>query len=85
MRVDGRLRLKTPRITKWLGLGLGLLATRAQAMDLPAGYLVWIKGELNQMSSRKVYRMTLPGKTDIKALTSGGMSAAPGAARPSTG
>ena len=71
MRVDGRLRLKTPRITKWLGLGLGLLATRAQAMDLPAGYLVWIKGELNQMSSRKVYRMTLPGKTDIQALTSG--------------
>jgi hypothetical protein len=37
----------------------------------PEGYLVWIKGGLGKKTSRKVYRMTLPGKEDVKALTSG--------------
>jgi hypothetical protein len=37
----------------------------------PQGYLVWIKGELGQKTSRKVYRMTLPEKSDVMALTSG--------------
>jgi len=39
--------------------------------NLPTGYLVWSKGTVGDRSSRKIYRMTLPGKTDIKALTSG--------------
>jgi len=37
----------------------------------PQGYLVWIKGELGEKTSRKVHRMTLPEKSDVKAITSG--------------
>ncbi len=55
-----------------LGLGLGALALAAPARaELPTGYLVWSKGTSKDPASRKIYRLTLPGKTDLKALTSG--------------
>ncbi|MCK5798996.1 MAG: hypothetical protein KAI47_17510, partial [Deltaproteobacteria bacterium] len=49
---------------------LTLEASTARA-ELPTGYFVWSKGKAGVASSRKIYRMTLPGKTDEKALTSG--------------
>ncbi len=49
---------------------LASLSTSARA-DLPTGYLVWTKGEERSPESRKIYRMTLPEKSDIKPLTSG--------------
>ncbi|HUU00989.1 MAG TPA: hypothetical protein VM425_06075 [Myxococcota bacterium] len=49
---------------------LASFATMARA-DLPTGYLVWTKGEERSPESRKIYRMTLPEKSDIKPLTSG--------------
>ncbi len=50
---------------------VALVLTGAARAEPPQGYLVWIKGELGQKTSRKVYRMTLPEKSDVKALTSG--------------
>ena len=48
------------------------LATPGMALaKLPTGYLVWVKGKQGDKTSRKVYRLTLPGKTEEKALTSG--------------
>ncbi|MBW2736810.1 MAG: hypothetical protein JRH20_30870 [Deltaproteobacteria bacterium] len=49
----------------------GFLVTLALMAELPTGYLVWVKGRLDDPTDRKVYRMTLPNKGDIKALTSG--------------
>jgi hypothetical protein len=46
-----------------------LLAPAAHA--LPEGYLVWSRGQAGVPSSRKIFRMTLPGKTGVKALTAG--------------
>jgi MYXO-CTERM domain-containing protein len=48
-----------------------LISTPITAQALPKGYLVWSKGDLGKSSSRKIYRMTLPNKTDVRALTSG--------------
>ena len=53
------------------GLICLLLLLPAAASALPTGYLVWSRGAEGDAASRKTYRMTLPGKTDIKALTSG--------------
>ena len=39
--------------------------------ELPTGYLVWSKGKQGDMTSRKIYRMSLPDQTDVQALTSG--------------
>ena len=50
---------------------LVLILDGAAYAEPPQGYLVWIKGELGRKTSRKVYRMTLPEKTDVMALTSG--------------
>jgi uncharacterized cupredoxin-like copper-binding protein len=43
----------------------------ARADQLPTGYLVWSKGKAGDPASRKIYRVTLPGKTDEMALTGG--------------
>jgi hypothetical protein len=48
-----------------------LLASLPARAELPEGYFVWSKGDQGNFSSRKIYRMTLPGKTDVMALTSG--------------
>lgn len=48
-----------------------LLASTTARAALPDGYLVWAKGKEGDRSSRKCYRLTLPGKTDERALTSG--------------
>ncbi len=48
-----------------------VLSTAAAAgAELPTGYFVWTKGEARSPETRKIYRMTLPDKTDIKPLTS---------------
>ena len=44
--------------------------TSARA-ELPTGYMVWSKGDNAKPQTRKIYRMTLPGKTDVIPLTSG--------------
>jgi hypothetical protein len=41
------------------------------ALALPTGYFVWSKGRVDDMSSRRCHRMTLPQRTDTKPLTSG--------------
>jgi len=48
-----------------------LLCSVSLADTLPTGYLVWSKGKELDPTSRKIYRMTLPGKTDVQALTTG--------------
>jgi hypothetical protein len=53
-----------------LALVFLLVALPARA-ELPEGYFVWSKGDEGNFSSRKIYRMTLPDKTDVMALTSG--------------
>lgn len=47
------------------------LIPAAASASLPTGYLVWSKGTQGKSDTRKLYRMTLPQKTDIKALTAG--------------
>jgi len=37
--------------------------------ELPTGYLVWSKGEIRKPETRRIYRMTLPEKTDVRPLT----------------
>ncbi len=54
-----------------LAAGIFCLGSGAWGADLPTGYLVWTKGDGSDPASRKIYRMTLPEKTDIRALTSG--------------
>jgi hypothetical protein len=56
-----------------LTLALGALAAIARPAhaQLPQGYLVWSKGAAGDPGSRKLYRLTLPEKTDEKALTTG--------------
>jgi hypothetical protein len=39
--------------------------------ELPTGYLVWSRGQEGDRTSRKIYRMTLPDKSDTTVLTSG--------------
>jgi hypothetical protein len=57
---------------KLTGLALVcLLAALPARADLPEGYFVWSKGDEGNFASRKIYRMTLPGKTGVMALTSG--------------
>jgi hypothetical protein len=46
-------------------------ARSARAEELPQGYLVWSKGVAGEPASRKLYRLTLPGKSDERALTAG--------------
>jgi hypothetical protein len=53
-----------------LALAAVLAALPARA-ELPEGYFVWSKGDRGDFQSRKIYRMTLPDKTDVMALTSG--------------
>jgi hypothetical protein len=53
-----------------LALPLVLAAAQARAA-LPTGYFVWSKGTADDASSRKLYRLTLPDKTEQKALTTG--------------
>lgn len=50
---------------------LALLSSGTARGELPTGYFVWSKGDVKDPASRKIYRMTLPGRTDIKVLTSG--------------
>jgi MYXO-CTERM domain-containing protein len=50
---------------------ISLMLGGSALAEPPQGYLVWIKGELGSKTSRKVYRMTLPEKSDVMALTSG--------------
>ena len=50
------------------------LATAAAApawAALPEGYLVWSRGTPDDPASRKIHRLTLPGRTDLQALTTG--------------
>lgn len=54
-----------------LGAALMALPAGVAYAELPTGYLVWVKGRLDDPADRKVYRMTLPEKSDVKALTSG--------------
>jgi hypothetical protein len=58
----------TSRCAIFLGV---LLVGHSAGAELPSGYLVWSKGTEGDSSSRKIHRMTLPGKTDVRALTSG--------------
>lgn len=39
--------------------------------ELPKGYLIWTKGEAKAPQTRRIYRMTLPGKTGVTPITSG--------------
>jgi len=52
------------------GLAAGLLLA-GTGWALPQGYVVWSHGQANDESTRKIYRMTLPNKTDKRALTAG--------------
>jgi hypothetical protein len=54
-----------------LGAVLVPLLVPRPAAALPTGYLVWSKGQAGVATSRKIYRMTLPEKSDVIALTSG--------------
>ena len=62
--------MKTPMIF-WILCLLTLMPGLVGAQDLPTGYLVWTKGDLGDKASRKIYRMSLPEKDDVRALTSG--------------
>jgi len=57
------------RLTATLSL-LGLLLA-PPAVALPTGYLVWSKGKVGDPGTRAIWRVTLPGKTDARALTAG--------------
>ena len=63
------------RRLRWSALLAALLwptlAPAGAAAKLPEGYLVWVKSPVERAGERKVYRMTLPGKDEIVALTSG--------------
>jgi hypothetical protein len=59
--------MRRAAITALLLLATGSVA-RAQ---LPTGYLVWTRGNAGDAASRKIYRLTLPGKTEVQALTAG--------------
>jgi hypothetical protein len=50
---------------------LTLLGLSAPARALPTGYLVWSRGTADDPSSRKIHRLTLPGRSDLRALTAG--------------
>jgi hypothetical protein len=63
--------MKTNIAFVMLVMSICMLAADPAAASLPTGYLVWIKGTLDKSETRKLYRMTLPQKTDIKVLTSG--------------
>ncbi len=61
-----------PRGALLCGLITALVSFPLHALaELPTGYLVWSKGIAGDPGSRKIFRMTLPDKTDIKALTTG--------------
>ena len=60
------------RARSLLGFLAGLLlGSPALADELPQGYLVWSKGTAGDASSRRLFRMTLPGMDDVHALTAG--------------
>ena len=50
-------------------MSLGIVAPARAA--LPTGYLVWSQGTADDPASRKILRMTLPGRTDRQPLTAG--------------
>ena len=47
------------------------LLSMADAQTLPEGYFIWTKGDRKKPSTRKIYRMTFPGRDDVRALTTG--------------
>ena len=54
-----------------LALAALMPASRAAADDtLPTGYLVWSRGEVKNMASRRIFRMTLPAMDEVIPLTS---------------
>jgi hypothetical protein len=46
-------------------------AVSPAAAALPGGYLVWVKGTAGDPGSRRITRLTLPDRTDERALTAG--------------
>jgi hypothetical protein len=54
-----------------LAAGLVLAPGRARAAGLPTGYLVWSRGTPDDPGSRTIHRLTLPGRSDERALTAG--------------
>jgi hypothetical protein len=54
-----------------LAFALLLVAVPATARALPQGYLVWSKGTADDPSTRTIHRLTLPDRTDERALTAG--------------
>lgn len=64
-------KVKTALGAMAVGLLAALFCFPAVAAELPRGYLVWIQGEEGRGETRKVHRMTLPGKEDVVALTTG--------------
>jgi MYXO-CTERM domain-containing protein len=49
----------------------GLWALVLTTLALPQGYLVWVKGVADDPASRKIFRVTLPERSDERALTAG--------------
>lgn len=60
-----------PRLITFLPTFLLLFGSPVFAEDLPQGYLVWSRGTTGDPSTRQLYRMTLPGREDQHALTTG--------------
>src|SRR5206468_1995163 len=50
---------------------LVLAAVSPAQAQLPRGYLVWSHGTADDPESRKIHRLTLPEKGDLRALTAG--------------
>jgi hypothetical protein len=43
----------------------------AAPAPLPSGYLVWTHGEADDAASRRIFRMSLPSRDQVQALTTG--------------
>jgi hypothetical protein len=49
---------------------MGILLTLS-LVGLPDGYLVWVQGEVGNPANRRIVRMALPDKSDLRVLTTG--------------
>ena len=65
-----RALLRAWRAAAALALAV-MAAPPVRAAGLPTGYLVWSRGTPDDPGSRTIHRLTLPGRSDQRALTAG--------------
>jgi hypothetical protein len=59
------------RVLLLLAMVPTLVGSFAHADGLPQGYLVWTRGQAQDGSTRKIFRMTMPDMSDVQPLTAG--------------